>query len=200
MNKDYAGAVVYTSLVLCAAVLIAEYFTATRDNSWIGEVENFMKKENWEPNSEFQPMQDWAFFLYENGEKQYFYLESQNEFISCINNVMDRINRQVKESISEELLNDILASDKVLLLVHRFSTQSMGWGPTNEFDRNIDYRSAYFVFGSMARIRWEILRFGFRPVVSAKPSPKQVLNILWEELRPFLVVFASKLKSQKGSL
>ena len=65
MNKDYLGALVYVALVLCAVVLIANYLTSTRDVSWIGEVENFIQKENWVPNSEYEPMQDWAFFLWE---------------------------------------------------------------------------------------------------------------------------------------
>jgi hypothetical protein len=145
LNKDYAGAVAYILLVLFAGVLIAEFFTATRDESWINEVEIFIKEENWVPNSEYVPMQDWAFFLYENGEDEYFYLESQSEFITFINNMLNRINRQVENSLSEELLDEILATNKVLELVHRFSTRSMGWIPTNNFDWNVDYRIAYFV-------------------------------------------------------
>ena len=145
LNNDKAGVVIYLALILCAIVLVANYFTATRDISWIGEVEDFIKKEDWVPDSEYVPMQDWAFFLYENETEQYFYLTNQKEFISYINIILNRINRQVEDSISEDLLDEILATGKVLELVHRFPTNSFGWIPTNEFDWKIDYRIAYFV-------------------------------------------------------
>ena len=145
MNKTYLGAVVYFLLIISVGVFIAEYVTATRDISWIGEVEDFIKKEDWVPNSEYIPLQDWAFFLYENGTEQYFYLTNQKEFISYINSMLNQVNRQVEESISEDLLDDILFTGKVLELVHRFPTNSFGWIPTNEFDWKVDYRIAYFV-------------------------------------------------------
>jgi hypothetical protein len=145
VNKDYAGALVYVAVVLCAVVLIANYSTSTRDVSWIDEVENFIQKENWELDREYVPLMDWAFFLHENGTEQYFFLESQSEFISYINGVMDRIDRQVKESISEEFLEDILAADKVVKVVHRFSTKSSLWRAPNNFGMNVDYDRAYFV-------------------------------------------------------
>ena len=145
MNKTYLGVVVYFLLIICAGVLIAEYVTATRDISWIIEVEDFIKKEDWVSNSKFEPMQDWAFFLYENGTEQYFYLTNQKEFITYINTILNRINRQVEDSISEDLLDEILSTGKVLELVHRFPTNSFGWVPTNEFDWKVDYRIAYFV-------------------------------------------------------
>ena len=126
-------------------VLVAEYVTATRDISWINEVEDFINKEDWVSDSEYVPMQDWAFFLYENGTEQYFYLTNQKEFISYINSILNQVNRQVEESISEDLLDDILFTGNVLELVHRFPTNSFGWIPTNEFDWKIDYRIAYFV-------------------------------------------------------
>lgn len=133
MNKNNAGVIVYILLVLFAGVLIAEYFTATRDKIWIGEVENYIKEENWGPESEFIPKVDWTFFIYENGERQSFYLMSQKEFFSYISSVMNGINRQVKESISEELLDEILVTDKVLGFV------------TREFGDNFDYNNVYFV-------------------------------------------------------
>ena len=139
------GVIVYILLILFAGVLIAEYLTATKDISWTVEIEDLIKKENWEPESEHIPLSDWNFFLYENGEEQYFELKSQTEFISYMNTLMNRINRQIKESISEKFLNEILASNKVLLLQLRFSTHSMGWKADNNFDRNVDYSGAYFV-------------------------------------------------------
>ncbi len=146
MNKDYSGALVYVALVLCAFVLIANYLTSTRDFSWISEVENFIQKENWRPDIQYEPIMLWSFFLWENGTEQFFCLANQKEFISCINSIMDRIDRRIKESISKELLNEILASRKVMSLVHRFSTQSFMWSiPPNEFGSKIDYRIVYFV-------------------------------------------------------
>ena len=59
--------------------------------------------------------------------------------------MLNQVNRQVEKSISEDLLDDILFTGKVLELVHRFPTNSFGWIPTNEFDWKIDYRIAYFV-------------------------------------------------------
>lgn len=131
MNKTYLSAVIYFLLILCAIVLVAEYVTATRDISWINEVEDFIKKEDWVPNSEYIPLQDWAFFLYENGTEQYFYLTNQNEFISYINTILNRVNRQVEDSISQDLLEELLSTGKVIELVHRFPTKSFGWIPTN---------------------------------------------------------------------
>jgi hypothetical protein len=145
VNKNYAGALVYVALVLFAIVLIANYSSATRDVSWIDEVENFIQKENWEPDREYVPLMDWAFFLHENGTEQYFYLESQSEFISHINSVMNRIDRRVEESISDELLDEILATDKVLAVVHRFSTKSGMWTAPNNFGSKVNYDRVYFV-------------------------------------------------------
>ena len=145
MNNNKAGVIVYLALILCAGVLIAEYVTATKDTSWIGKVEDFINKEDWVPDSEYVPMQDWAFFLYENETEQYFYLTNQKEFITYINRMLNRVNRQIEESISEDVLDDILSTGKVLELVHRFPTNSFGWIPTNEFDWKVDYRIAYFV-------------------------------------------------------
>jgi hypothetical protein len=155
LNKTYLGAVVYFLLIISAGVLVAEYVTATRDISWINEVEDFIKKEDWVPDSEYVPMQDWAFFLYENGTEQYFYLTNQKEFISNIDNILNQVNRQVEESISEDLLDEILATGKVLELVHRFPTKSEGWVPTNEFDWKVDYRIAYFVLDDKSNSDFE---------------------------------------------
>ena len=145
VNKIYAGFIVCSSLVIFSALLIANYNTGTRDVSWINEVEDSIKKENWEPNSEYIPMQDWTFFIYENGEGQYFLLKSNQEFISHINSIMNRIDRQVEESISDEFFDEILATDKVLAVVHRFSTKSDLWTPPNNFGSSINYDKLYFV-------------------------------------------------------
>jgi len=133
--KRYGGALIFITVLSLVTVLIIGFHFAIRDVTWIGEVENYIKKENWEPDKEYIPLMDWAFFLHENGEEQYFYLYSQSEFESYINGLMNRVDRQVRESISYEFLNEILATDKVLLLVHRFPSKLMG----------INYDRAYFV-------------------------------------------------------
>ena len=102
-----------------AGVFITEYFTATKDSSWIVEVEDFIKKENQEPESEYNPIADYSFYLSENGESHYFVLESQNEFISYIDNLMNRINRLVEKSISDELLDEILETNRILSIFTR---------------------------------------------------------------------------------
>jgi len=139
------GTIAVVLLAIFGALLNANDYRGTRDVSWIDEVEDLIKKENWVPNSEYIPMQDWAFFIYENGERQYFYLKSNDEFISHINSVMNRIDRQIEESISDEFFDEILATDKVLAVVHRFSTKTSSWRAPNDFGMNIDYRKAYFV-------------------------------------------------------
>ena len=144
MNKKYAGFIV-CALVIFGVLLIANNYTGTRDVSWINEVEDLIKKENWEPNSEYIPMQDWAFFIYENGEGQYFLLKSNEEFISHINDLMNRIDRQIEESISDEFFDEILATDKVLAVVHRFDTKSSLWRAPNNFGSNVNYDRVYFV-------------------------------------------------------
>ena len=144
MNRKYAGIIVYVFLVLFAGILVTEYLTASRDNSWIVEIEEYIQKNNWDPDSEYIPLNDWSFFLSENGEELYFELKSQMEFRSYLNILMNRINRQIKLSISDEELNEILANNKVLMVEHRFSTGHWGW-TYNQFARNVDYYGVYFV-------------------------------------------------------
>ena len=139
------GTIAVVLLAIFGALLNANDYRGTRDVSWIDEVEDLIKKENWVPNSEYIPMQDWAFFIYENGEGQYFYLKSNEEFISHINSLMNRIDRQVEESIPDDLLKEILANDKVLAVVHRFSTNSSFWRSPNNFGSNVNYDRVYFV-------------------------------------------------------
>lgn len=145
LNRNNLGALVYVGLVLFAVLLIVNYCFATRDVSWIGEVENFIREENWQPDEEFVPLMDWAFFLHENGTEQYFYLDSHNEFVDYVNGLMNRVDRQVEDSISDKFLDELLAVDKVLVVVHRFSTKSEMWMPPNSFGAVVDYDMLYFV-------------------------------------------------------
>jgi hypothetical protein len=119
LNKGYVGLIVYLIFVLCAPILIAGYYFAPRDVSWIGPVEDFIRKD-WKPNAKFYGFDD-AFFLYENGKEQFFFLnDSQREFISYMNGLTGKVDRQLKSSISRESVDGILAADKVLAFVHRF--------------------------------------------------------------------------------
>jgi hypothetical protein len=145
VNKKFAVFMVSAILVIFSALLIANSYSNTRDVSWVNEVEELIKKENWVAYSKYYPMADWSFFIYENGESQYFFLNPNDELISQINRIMDRIDKQIEESISDEFFDEILATDKVLAVVHRFSTKSSFWNAPNNFGRNVDYDKAYFV-------------------------------------------------------
>ncbi len=119
LNRGYIGLIVYLAFVLCAPVLIAYYYLAPRDVSWIGPVEDFIRKD-WEPNATYYGLED-GFFLYENGEEQFFFLnDSQGEFISYMKGLTGKVDRQLKSSISKESVDEILATDKILAFVHRF--------------------------------------------------------------------------------
>lgn len=137
MNRTNFSVVVYLLLVLLAGILIAEYLTATRDSSWIVEVENFIKEENWVPDSEFIPLMLTSFFIYENGTEQYIYLYSQNELAYYTYSLINQLNRQIKESISEDTLTKILENGRVLLLSLRFYGE--------KGIPRVKYFSAYFV-------------------------------------------------------
>ena len=51
----------------------------------------------------------------------------------------------VRVSVPEEDVDEILGSDKVLLLVHRFSSGIGGWRAPNRFYLSLDYNNAFFV-------------------------------------------------------
>ena len=118
--KRYGGALIFITVLSLTSVLIIGFHFASRDVTWIGEVENYIKKENWEPDKEYIPLMDWAFFLHENGEEQYFYLYSQSEFIAYIKGLMNRVDKQIRSSIPKVSVDEILAEDRVMALVHRF--------------------------------------------------------------------------------
>ena len=170
MNRTYVGVVAYALLVLFAGILVIEYVTAFRDNSWIVEVEEFIQENNWDPDSEYIPLNDWSFFLYENGEEQYFELKSQMEFRSFLNILMNRINRQIKLSISNEELDEIVTNNKVLMIEHRFSTRHWGW-TYNQFARNVDYYGVYFVLE-------DNLRKGLEGTIIAQETNSR--NSVWQ--------------------
>jgi hypothetical protein len=117
-------------------VLDISFSIAERDVSWIGEVENWIKEENWEPDREYIPLMPRAFFLYENGGEQFFYLYSHQEFSSYIRGLTNDLDRQVGSISREIMMDEILAKDKVLLSLLRHPSD---FGLFNE------YWGAYFI-------------------------------------------------------
>jgi hypothetical protein len=135
--KRYGGALIFITVLSLASVLIIGFHFASRDVTWIGEVEKSIKKDNWEPVREPNDlMGGFKFFLYENGEEQFFYPYNHSEFFSYVEDLLGRVDRNVRPSISKESVDEILATDKVLLLEFRF------W---NTLSMNIKYDRAYFV-------------------------------------------------------
>lgn len=121
MNRSFVAVVVfYVASILFVSILIVGYATATRDVSWIDEVESFIKRENWEPDREYVPLNDWSFFLYENGEEEFFFLHSQSEFINYMKGLTERVDMQIENSVPQEFVDEILAADRIMAVVHRF--------------------------------------------------------------------------------
>jgi hypothetical protein len=114
MKKGNVGPLIFTVIVLSTLVLVSSFFFVPRSTSWIGEVENKIREENWEPDREYIPLMLDAFFLYENGEEEFFYLYSHHEFVSYIIQLENKVNRKINNSITEEFLDEVLASNKVL--------------------------------------------------------------------------------------
>ena len=168
MNRNIVAVVVYVCLVLLAGVLIFDYLTATRDVSWTSEVEAYIEEATWLPETDFQPIMDWAFFYYENGTKQYFDLESRNELKETINSIMNKVDRRIKESISEDTLEQILTNDKVLEVYHRFPTKL--WGRPNDFGSKINYDNLYFVLEENQKISINTTLTGTIIVREANPD------------------------------
>ncbi len=137
MNKHHVSVIIYISMVLVIPILIIS--AASKDVSWISEVENHIKKENWVPDVEYVPLAFGSFFLYENGEEQFFVLTSEREFESYMDALASRVSIQTKTSITREALDEILAADKVLSYVHRFPESFGPLGSCGSFE------VAYFI-------------------------------------------------------
>lgn len=136
MNKRHIGPIVYLVLVSLTATLAFSFSIAERDISWISEVENWIRKENWEPDREYIPLMLDAFFLFENGEEQFFRLYSHQEFSSYIRGLVNDVDRRIDYISREFLTDEVLAKDKVLELVGRFP---FDFGFLNK------YGAAYFI-------------------------------------------------------
>jgi hypothetical protein len=136
LNKRHIGPIIFIAIITSTAFLTISYSTAPRDISWISEVENWIRRENWEPDRECIPLMLDAFFLYENGEEEFFYLYSHHEFVSYIISLENDIDRKVLDSISKQFLDEVLASNKVLQHSLRFS---------RDFPRGGKYVDAYFI-------------------------------------------------------
>jgi len=132
----YVGPILYLVLVSLAATVTFSFSIAERDVSWVVEVENWIRKENWEPDREYIPMMLNAFFLIENGKEQFFRLYSHQEFSSYIRGLVNGVDKRVEYVSMEVLMDKILAKDKVLELVGRFP---FDFGLLNK------YGAAYFI-------------------------------------------------------
>jgi hypothetical protein len=136
VNKRYVDPIVYLVLVSLTATMAFNFSIAERDVSWVSEVENWIRKENWEPDREYIPMMINAFFLIENGKEQFFRLYSHQEFSSYIKGLVNDVDKRVEYISREFLMNEILAKDRVLELVGRFP---FDFGLLNK------YGAAYFI-------------------------------------------------------
>jgi hypothetical protein len=168
LNRTFVAVILYVCLVVLAGVLIVDHVTATRDVSWTSEVEAYIADATWLPETDFHPIMDWAFFFYENGTENYFDLESRNELKQSINNIMNKIDRRIIYSISEDTLEQILTNDKVLEVYHRFPTKS--WGKPNDFGSKISYDRIYFVLEENQKISINTTLTGTIIVREANPD------------------------------
>ena len=106
--------IIFIAIILSTGFLAITYSFAPRDTSWISEVENRIKQENWEPNREYIPLMLDSFFLHEDEKEEFFYLYSHHEFVSYIENLERTVNRKIINSVSKEYLDEVLASNKVI--------------------------------------------------------------------------------------
>lgn len=140
MKRGYIGLILFIILIISStALLVIGHSIAPRDVSWIETVEDFIGKE-WKPNSTFWGLEYAAFFLHENGKEQFFILNSsQLEFISYMDCLAGKVDRQLAGSVSREYVDEILAADKVLAYSHRFLE---GFGHFGLYE---SYAVAYFI-------------------------------------------------------
>jgi len=136
VNKRYIGPIVYLVLVSLTTTVAFSFSIAERDVSWVSEAENWIRKENWEPDREYIPMMSVAFFLIENGEEQFFRLYSHQEFSSYMRGLVNDVDKRIEYISREFLMDKILAKDRVLELVGRFP---FDFGFFNK------YGAAYFI-------------------------------------------------------
>jgi hypothetical protein len=139
VNKRYIGPIIFIAIITSTALLTISYSIAPRDISWISKVENWIKEENWEPDVQYEPISYASFFLYENGEEQFFGLTSQKEFASYMDGLLGSFVTKTRNSISKESVDEILAVDKVLSYVHRFPASFGPLGLSGSFE------VAYFI-------------------------------------------------------
>jgi len=134
VNKRHIGPIVYLVIVTLTASVAFSISIAPKDISWIDEVENWIKKENWIPDVQYHPISYASFFLYENGEEQFFVLNSQKEFASYMDALLGRFVAKINSSISRESLDEILSMDRVLVYGHRFPESFGPLGLSGSFE------------------------------------------------------------------
>jgi hypothetical protein len=128
--------VIFLACVVLATLWSASYSIASREVSWIPFVEENIKEENWIPDREYIPLAFESFFLYEDGEEQFFMLESWREFISYIKDLLRSADRKLDCTISRDQFDQIIAEGKVVGFVLRFK---------ENYGFMFDVEKAYFV-------------------------------------------------------
>lgn len=162
VNKRHIGPVIFIAMIMFTTFFAISFSFAPRDISWIGQVENWIKRENWEPDREYIPLMLDAFFLYENGEEQFFRLYAHNNFSAYIRGLVNDVDRRL-DYVSREFFDEILAEDRVLELVLRFPVE---FGFFNKFGAaffvledklDLDLEGTIVVYDTSGRYSvWEI--------------------------------------------
>ena len=112
------------------------YSNAGREVSWISFIEENIEEQNWIPEREYIPLAFESFFLYEDGEGQFFMLESWREFISFTKDLLRCVDRKLDVTISRDQFDQILAECRVVGFVLRFN---------ENYGFLFDVEKAYFV-------------------------------------------------------
>jgi len=115
-----ASLTVYFSLYLKAYTLTGLPITE-RDTSWISKVNSLLEESKPYPDEYTKPPIIWFhIYLYENGTEQLVDAgEADNEFVVYLQDLLLRVDGQRNISITQEFVNKVLATNKVLMLTER---------------------------------------------------------------------------------
>lgn len=145
MNKRHIGPMIFIAMITFTTFFAIRFSFVPRDFSWIVEVENWIKRENLEPDREYIPL---TIAVYIRG---------------LVNDVDRRL-----DYVSREFLDEILAEDRVLKLVLRFPVE---FGFFNKFGAaffvledklDLDLEGTIVVYDTSGRYSvWEIADWFF---------------------------------------
>jgi hypothetical protein len=115
-----ASLTVYFSLYLKTYVPAGLPITE-RDTSWISKVNSLLEESKPYPDEYTKPPIIWFhIYLYENGTEQLVDAgEADNEFVVYLQDLLLRVDGQRNSSITQEFVNKVLATNKVLMLTER---------------------------------------------------------------------------------